>query len=128
MPEEDPREVTVTVVRISVPESSHSHRRQEVQNLLRVLRDELHVHGLTIIEGMRGIELGGPVQAATVGDVLRRGPDPAMTIQFFDKPEVVEIARRMLRKALPECRVLWWQASSDEASLKKALPTAAGAS
>ena len=34
-----------------------------MQNLLRVLRDELHVQGLTIIEGMRGIELGGPVQA-----------------------------------------------------------------
>jgi len=127
MPGEAPREVSVTVVRISVPESSHSHRRQEVQNLLRVLRDELHVHGLTIIEGMRGIELGGPIQAATVGDVLRRGPDPAMTIQFFDEPAVVEIARRMLRTALPECRVLWWSASSDEASLKKPAKSSASA-
>jgi len=119
MTAEIPREVPVTVVRISVPESSHSHRRQEVHNLLRVLRDELHVHGLTIIEGMRGIDLGHPIQPETVGDVLRRNPDPAMTIQFFDEPGVVEMARRMLRQTLPECHVMWWPASCDELPLRE---------
>lgn len=119
-------DVSVTTVRVYVPQSSHSHRRQQLQTLLRVLRDQIHVRGLTLVEGMRGIELGEPVQAETVGDVLRRDPDPALIIEFFEEPAVIEIARRMLREMLPECRVVWWTAQSDTASLRKPAPSPAG--
>jgi hypothetical protein len=120
-------EISVTTVRVYVPQSSHSHRRQQLQTLLRLLRDQFHVRGLTLVEGMRGIELGDPVQAETVGDVLRRDPDPALIIEFFEDPAIIDVARRMLREMLPECRVIWWSATSDAASVRKAAPRAAGA-
>lgn len=112
-------DVSVTTVRVYVPQSSHSHRRQQIQTLLRLLRDQFHVHGLTLVEGMRGVELGGAVQAETVGDVLRRDPDPALIIEFFEESAVIDIARRMLREMLPECRIVWWSVSCDTTSLRK---------
>ncbi|MDA8049511.1 MAG: DUF190 domain-containing protein [Rhodospirillales bacterium] len=109
------QEITITAVRIYVPPISHSQRKQQLQTLLHLLRDQAHVHGLTVIEGKRGVELGGPIQPATVGDVLRRDPDPPLVIEFFDEAASADLARRMLREALPECRIIWWRATSDEA-------------
>ncbi len=103
-------EVDITVVRASFRESSHSHRRQQLQKALAILRDQLHVRGLVISQGISGIDLQAEGHFETLGDLLRRVPDPRVVIEFFDEPRVADQARQLLHENFPEARVLWWPA------------------
>jgi hypothetical protein len=43
---------TVTMVRLYIPESSHSTRKMLMEKVLHLLHDQLVVHGITILTGM----------------------------------------------------------------------------
>lgn len=109
--------VAITVVRASFHESSHSHRKQQLHKVLAILRDQLHVHGLMISQGVPGIDLRADGPFETVGDLLRRFPDPRLVIEFFDAPPIAERAKQMLRETFPDVRVLWWPAQCPESNL-----------
>lgn len=117
-------EVAVTVVRASFHESSHSHRRQQLHKALGILRDQLHVRGLVISQGISGIDLEAEGHFETLGDLLRRVPDPRVVIEFFEEPPIADRARQMLRETFPEARVLWWPAHCLLSDLRAARPQA----
>ncbi len=121
-------DITVTVVRASLHESSHSHRRQQLQRALEILRDQLHVHGLVISQGLLGIDVQAEGHFETLGDILRRLPDPRLVIEFFDEPVVAGRAKDILREAFPEARVLWWSAQCPATALRPIRPRATHAS
>jgi len=118
-------DVTVSVVRASFRESSHSHRRQQLTRAVEILRDQLHVHGLVISQGILGIDQRVEGNFETLGDLLRRFPDPRVVIEFFDEPAIADRARQMLRDTFPEARVLWWTAQCSAADLKAMRPQTA---
>ena len=109
--------IIVTFVRVSLHESSHSHRRQQLHQALQILRDRLHVRGLTISQGVSGIDLEAEGHFETLGDLLRRVPDPRLMIEFFDKPQVASEARQMLRHTFPEARIVWWRGQCELSDL-----------
>ena len=120
-------EMDITFVRASFRESSHSHRRQQLQKALGLLRDKLHVRGLIISQGISGIDLQAEGHFETLGDLLRRVPDPRVVIEFFDEPQVAMQARQLLRENFPEARVLWWHARCLRSDLKAGRPQTATA-
>ncbi len=120
-------EATVTFVRVSLHESSHSHRRQQLQQVLQVLRDRLHVRGLIISQGVGGIDLQADGHFETLGDLLSRVPDPRLMIEFFDEPAVADQARQMLRQMFPEARIVRWRGRCELSDLRARPPAAAPA-
>ncbi len=120
-------EATVTFVRVSLHESSHSHRRQQLQRVLQVLRDRLHVRGLIISQGVGGIDLQADGHFETLGDLLRRVPDPRLMIEFFDEPAVADQARQMLRQMFPEAHIVWWPGQCELSDVRARRPAAAPA-
>jgi uncharacterized protein len=120
----DTDSVNVTMVRASLHESSHSHRQQQIHKALDILRDQLNVHGLMISQGIVGIDRQPEGHFETLGDLLRRLPDPRIVIEFFDEPRIAQRAVQMFREAFPEARILWWSAYCAASSLKTRRPHA----
>jgi len=118
----DDEDATVTFVRVSLHESSHSHRRQQLHQVLQILRDRLHVRGLIISQGVGGIDLQAEGHFETLGDLLRRMPDPRLTIEFFDDPQVADQAKQMMRQSFPEARIVWWRAQCELSDLRARRP------
>jgi PII-like signaling protein len=114
----DKDSVSVTMVRASLHESSHSHRQHQIHKALGILRDQLNVHGLIISQGVVGIDRQPEGHFETLGDLLRRLPVPRMVIEFFDEPDVAHRAMQMLRETFPEARILWWSAYCAASNLK----------
>lgn len=121
MPNED-EEATVAFVRVSLHESSHSHRRQQLHQVLQILRDRFHVRGLIISQGVGGVDLQAEGHFETLGDLLRRVPDPRLMIEFFDEPRVADQARQTLRQIFPEARIVWWRAHCELSDLRARRP------
>jgi uncharacterized protein len=117
-------EATVTFVRISLHESSHSHRRQQLHQVLQILRDRLRVRGLIISQGVGGIDLQADGHFETLGDLLRRVPDPRLMIEFFDEPVVADQARQVLRQSFPDARIVSWRARCEQSDLRATRPAA----
>lgn len=76
-------ETPVTMVRLYIPQASHSTRRAQMEKVLHLLRDQLHVHGVTIVPGMKETEDSEQPRYDNVGDLLRRNPDPPLTVEFL---------------------------------------------
>lgn len=111
-------EITVTFVRVSFRESSHSERQKQQEKALTLLRDRLHVHGLMISQSIHGIDLNEMHPIKTLGDLFHRFPDPRMEIEFYDYPQMAESIRRTLMETFPDARVVWWQAQCSANAMK----------
>jgi PII-like signaling protein len=101
---------TVTMVRLYFPEASHSTRKIQMEKVLHALRDELHVHGVTVLPGMKEEGLNPELHYQTVGDILRRSPDPPLVIEFFDESQVAEQTRKRLYELVPDSYAVYWSA------------------
>jgi len=69
-------EKLVTMIRLYLPEASHSAHKTQLEKVLHYLSDQLHVQGLSVSSGQR--EPGAPPaqRYGTVSDVLRGKLDP----------------------------------------------------
>lgn len=104
-------ETSITIVRLYLPQASHSARKAQLDKVLHLLRDQLHVHGVTVLTGMREAGPGPEPHYVNVADVLRRNPDPPTIIEFFDETPAAAEIRRLLRQLVPESHVAYWQAT-----------------
>jgi len=97
----------VTIVRIYINEADHGRRKNLMQEVLNVLRDQQRVHGVTVFRGIAGFGDTGEVHSA---DVLRLMVDLPLVIEFFDETKVVEAVLGLLRDLVPEGKIVCWPA------------------
>ncbi len=110
----------VTMVRLYIPEASHSTRKVQMGKVVHLLHDQLRVHGVTVLTGMPE---AGSIQEAhyeNIGDLLRRHPDPPLIIEFFDESPAATEVRHRLRELVPESYAVYWQATWEMPMLKAA--------
>jgi PII-like signaling protein len=118
----------ITMVRLYLPEAGHSTRKAQMEKVLHLLRDQLHVHGVTVLTGIKEAGHGHEPHYENVGDLLRRNPDPPAIIEFFDDSAAVTEIRRLLRGLVPDSNVVYWQANwENSASAEPDLSAAIGA-
>ena len=111
---------TVTMVRLYIPESSHSTRKMLMEKVLHLLHDQLMVHGITILTGMSEPGPKPELHYEGVGDLLRRHPDPPLLIEFFDESPAASEVRRLLRDLVPASYAVYWQATWEMPMLQAA--------
>lgn len=104
-------QTTVTMVRLYLPEASHSTRKTQMEKVLHLLRDQLHVHGVTVLPGMKDAGSSEEPHYESVGDLLRRSPDPPLIVEFFDESRAAAEIRHMLREMVPDGHAVHWQAT-----------------
>jgi len=114
-------EAAVTVVRLYIPEATHSARRAQLQKILNLLRDRTHVHGVMVVPCIRGAAETHDLHYEKVGDILRRNPDPPLIVEFFDEAAHAIEVRQLLRNLVPDGHTVHW-----DASWEKATPITAG--
>ena len=105
----------VTVVRIYLSEADHGRRKNLMQEILKLLREQHRVQGVTVFRGIAGFGAGGEVHAA---DILRVMADLPLVIEFFDDPEVVEGVLALLSGLVPGSHIISWRASGGGAPAK----------
>jgi len=107
----DPMETMVTMVRLYLPEASHSARKAQLDKVLHLLRDQLHVHGVAVLHGLKDVGSREEPHYESVGDLLRRRPDPPIIIEFFDDSPAATEIRKLLRELAPNSYAIYWQAT-----------------
>jgi PII-like signaling protein len=111
-------ERSVTMVRLYLPEASHSTRKVQMEKVLHLLCDQLHVHGVAVLQGMKNSGSSPELRYASVGDILRRNPDPPMIIEFFDESPAATEIRRRVSELVPNSYAVFWQATWEDASVE----------
>jgi PII-like signaling protein len=101
----------VTIVRLYLREAGHSTRKQQMEKVMHLLCDQLHVHGVTVLPGMKEAGSNQEPRYEHVGDILRRNPDPPLIIEFFDESPAAAEIRRLLRGLVPDSYAVYWQAT-----------------
>lgn len=109
-------ETPVTMIRLHVPESSHSAHRAQMEKILHFLGSQLHVRGLSVSMGRREAGAPPPQRYEGVGDLLRGKLDPPTIIEFFDEPSAAQQIRRKLCELAPDGYVVSWPAIWEAAS------------
>lgn len=111
-------ETMVTMVRLYLPEATHSTRKAQMQKVLHLLRDQLHVHGVVVLPALRDADDNLEPHYEGVGDLLRRSPDPPVIIEFFDESPAAAQIRQMLCQLVPNSYSVYWPASWESATAK----------
>lgn len=101
-------ESEVTIVRIYLSEADHGRKKNLLQEMLSILRDQHRVRGVTVFRGIAGFGDAGEVHAA---DVLRLMVDLPLVIEFFDKPAVVDAVLPLFSDLVPTGRIIRWRAT-----------------
>ena len=108
-----------TMVRLYLPEASHSTRKSQTEKVLHLLRDQLHVHGVAVLHGMKDVgSTEEPQHYESVGDLLRRNPDPPLIVEFFDESPAAKEIRRLLRDLVPNSYAVYWQVTWEKSAVK----------
>jgi Uncharacterized ACR, COG1993 len=107
---------TVTVFRLYLPATSHSVRKTQIEKVINLLRDQLHVHGLAVLPVMNDTGTSQGLHYRTVGDVLRRNPDPPLIVEFFDDSLAATQITRAVRELVPNSYALSWEANWESAT------------
>ncbi len=97
----------VKVVRIYIKETDHGRRGNLMQEIVRLLHDQHRVAGLTVFRGIAGFGATGEVHS---GDLLRLAVDLPLVIEFFDTPNVVEAALKLVKGLVADEHILCWPA------------------
>jgi uncharacterized protein len=101
-------ETDVTVVRIYLSEADHGRRKNLMQEILNILRDQHRMKGVTVFRGIAGFGDTGEVHAS---DILRLMVDLPLVIEFFDEKIVAQAVINLLKGLVPEGRIISWQAT-----------------
>ena len=112
-------ETGITMVRLYIPEMTHSTRKAQLEKILALLRDQGHVHGIMVVPCVRDGSEGQELHYETVGDILRRNPDPPLIVEFFDEIPGAAQTRHKLRNAIPESHIVYWDANWEKGITKR---------
>ncbi|HFD79432.1 MAG TPA: DUF190 domain-containing protein [Gammaproteobacteria bacterium] len=93
---------TVTFVRVYLTEANHT-----LEPLLKRLHDREKVRGVTVFRAQAGFGGSGVVHTASLVDLSL---DLPVTVEFFDRPDKVEVIIEHLRDLVPPGHVVRWQA------------------
>ena len=93
---------TVTMVRIYLSEEN-----AHLQSLLKQLRDEEQLRGVTVFRGIFGFGAGGEVHTGGLIDLSLNLP---LVVEFFDTPEKVERVLEDLVKTVDPAHIVSWPA------------------
>jgi PII-like signaling protein len=97
----------VTVTRIYLKEADHGKRKTLMEEILSILHDQHRVRGVVVFRGIAGFGSKGEVHAA---DMLRLTVDLPIVIEFFDQPQVVAAAVKLLEDLVPADHIVQWAA------------------
>lgn len=97
----------ILIVRIYISEADHGRRKTLMREILALLQDRHAVQGVTVFRGIAGFGASGEVRA---DDILRLNVDLPIVIEFFDNPNVVEAALRLLNDMIPGGHIVYWPA------------------
>ena len=95
---------SVTVVRIYLREGEHV-----LEKLVRVLRDELQIAGLTVLRGVLGFSDNGLLHPSSLIDLSL---DLPLVVEFFEEPENVERILETLFHRFELAHVVCFQATT----------------
>jgi len=121
-------ETQVTMVRLYLPAANHSAHKAQMEKVLRLLRDDLHVHGLSTSSFHPEAGAPQPQHFGNVGDVLRVRPDPPTVVEFFDESAAAAQIKRKLFELAPDGYVVSWQAALETGASQGGAFRAAAAS
>ncbi len=96
----------VTVVRVYITEGHN-----QLDNLLKKLRDSEHIRGVTVFRGISGFGDSGVIHKSTIIDMLGELP---LVIEFFDSSDKVESIIEHLKTEIKPGHILSWQATVSE--------------
>ncbi len=100
----------IIVVRIYISEADHGRRKSLMQEIFSLLHDQHRVKGVTVFRGIAGFGKSGEVHSS---DLLRLTADLPLVIEFFDKPEVVQAALKILNGLVPAGHIVSFEAKCD---------------
>jgi hypothetical protein len=112
-------EAPVTMVRLYLPEASHSTHKAQMEKVMHLLCDQLHVHGLSVSSGLREAGTARGQRYETVSDVLKRKLDPPTIIEFFDESPAATQIKRKLCELAPNSYAVSWQANWETAASQR---------
>jgi PII-like signaling protein len=95
---------TVTVARIYLREGEHL-----LAEIIRFLRDQEKVAGLTVLRGIVGFGSDGQLHTSSLTDLSL---DLPLIIEFYDLPARIETILQQLKVQIPVSHILSWQAES----------------
>lgn len=98
----------VTMVRVYIKEADHGRRGNLMQEIVRLLHDQHRVSGITVFRGIAGFGASGEVHSA---DILRLAVDLPIVVEFFDAPNVVDAAIKLIRQLVPGEHIVSWPAN-----------------
>jgi uncharacterized protein len=98
----------ITIVRIYLNEADQGRYKNLMQEILNLLYDKHRLKAVTVFRGIAGSGDRGETHAS---DVLRMLVDLPLVIEFFDQPAIVEAVLPLLKKIIPNGRILSWNAS-----------------
>ncbi|HET9148360.1 MAG TPA: DUF190 domain-containing protein [Acetobacteraceae bacterium] len=98
----------VTVVRVTLHESDHGRRRSLMDEVLHLLRDQVHLHNVSVFRGIAGLDGEGIVYASSM---LYFDVNLPLVIQFSVEPDRAEAAISALASLVPPGHILSWPAT-----------------
>jgi len=98
----------VTVVRVTLHESDHGRRRSLMDEVLHLLRDQVHLHNVSVFRGIAGLDGEGIVYASSM---LYFDVNLPLVIQFSVEPDQAEAAISALASLVPPGHILSWPAT-----------------
>jgi PII-like signaling protein len=98
----------VMMVRIYIKEADHGKHGNLMREIVRLLHDQHRVAGITVFRGIAGFGASGEVHSA---DILRLNVDLPLVIEFFDEPNVVDAALKLIRGMVPGEHIVRWPAT-----------------
>jgi PII-like signaling protein len=100
--------IQVTVVRVTLHESDHGRRKSMMDDVLHLLRDQVHLHNVSVFRGIAGLNGKGIVYAS---NVMYFDVDLPLVIQFSVGIKQAEAAIAALSSIVPPEHILSWQAT-----------------
>jgi uncharacterized protein len=98
----------ILMAHVYLNESDQGKRRTLMREVLNILHDQQRVKGVVVLRAIAGFGEGGEVHAS---DLLRLNVDLPLVIEFFDRPEVVQAAIRLLDDLIPDGHIVCWPAA-----------------
>lgn len=95
-------ERAVTMVRVYLTEGDH-----QLDKMLSCLHDELKVCGVTVLRGIAGFGASGKMHTSMLLDISL---DLPLVVEFFDRPEKVQLALKKIHDFVGPGHVVTWAA------------------
>jgi len=94
---------SIQIARVYMSESEH-----HLDDVLKLLHDEIKIYHVTVFRGIEGFEKGGEIQASKFLSLSLSLP---LVVEFFDIPEQVEKALVPIEKIIEKGHIVTFNAN-----------------